>query len=69
MGITYGAGKKNVNRVSRETRREARARSSKNEYTRWSVGALESKKQFVFLRELVVFAVPGRALQYMGVHF
>jgi hypothetical protein len=31
--------------------------------------ALESKRQFGFLRELFFFAVPGRALQYMGVHF
>jgi hypothetical protein len=31
--------------------------------------ALESKRQFGFLRKFFFFAVPGRALQYMGVHF
>jgi hypothetical protein len=31
--------------------------------------ALESKRQFGFLRELFFFAVPERASQYMGVHF
>jgi hypothetical protein len=31
--------------------------------------ALESKRQFGFLREWGFFAVPGTCLQYMGVHF
>jgi hypothetical protein len=42
-------------------------RSTTSRVGRWKV--LKSKRQFGFLRELFFFAVPGRASQYMGVHF